>query len=94
MDLKNWREFLNLCLNMKNSEELDKLFQLFLTHEEREDIVRRYLLIKELLKGDLTQREIAEKLGISIAKITRGSNALKIVDPKFKEELFQQMKKT
>lgn len=82
-----WREFLELCSKMKSPEDYDHLFALFLTHEERETMASRYVIVKALLDERLTQREIAETSHVSIAQITRGSNALKIVDPNFKRKL-------
>lgn len=82
-----WSAFLELCSKIKTPEAFNSFFSLFLTFEERETMGSRYLIIKALLEGKLTQREIAETHGVSIAQITRGSNALKIIDPKFKEFL-------
>lgn len=83
---ENWSLFLQLCAAL-NEKQLEKLFSLFLTIEEREMIGSRLLIVKELLKQKLTQREIAEKYRVSIAQITRGANALKIIDPHFKKLL-------
>jgi TrpR family transcriptional regulator, trp operon repressor len=72
-----WRGFLRLCLEAKSEKELDELFWLILTPEEREDIKTRFLIVQELVRGKKTQREMAKDLGVSIAKITRGSNFIK-----------------
>ena len=74
-----WRGFLSLCSEAKTPEELDELLGLFLTPEERKDVATRYLIVQELVRGKKTQREMAKELGVSIAKITRGSNYLKII---------------
>ena len=66
---------------------MNDFFDLFLTIEERETLAARTLIIKAMLENELTQREIAEKFGVSISKITRGSNALKIIPPTLKEFL-------
>lgn len=83
MNTKGWHDFLDLCLATKNRKALDELLELFLTAEERSAISMRYLLIQALLKHQKTQREIADQLRVSIAKITRGSNELKRMSPKF-----------
>lgn len=88
-----WNDFLDLCSKIKKPEEFNRFFSLFLTFEERETIASRYLIIKALLDGQMTQRELAEKCKVSIAQITRGSNALKIIDPKFKSFLEKKLKK-
>ncbi len=83
----HWKSFLSLCLKSHNTNELSQLLECFLTIEEKKDITDRYLIIKGLLDGKLTQRDMADKLNVSIAKITRGSNALKSLDPKLKTYL-------
>ena len=73
------------CAELKTPEQFDNFFELFLTINEREELLARYHITKELLKGEKTQREIAEQHKVSIAKITRGSNQLKVIDDKFKK---------
>ena len=84
---EGWRFFLRLCTQLGNQEKFEAFFEFFLTHEEKEDLAKRVLIAKELISGQLTQRELAQKLGVSISKITRGSNALKIIDQDIKEIL-------
>lgn len=88
-----WREFLGLCQTFSSVDELDEFFSLFMTFEERENLADRYLIIRELLLGEKTQREIAEDLNVSIAKITRGSNELKTKDAALKASLLEDFKK-
>jgi len=85
--LDGYRGFLDLCLKAKSEEELQKLFALFFTIEEQETLASRFLIIKAILENKLTQREIAKKFKVSIAQITRGSNALKIIDDKLRKFL-------
>jgi TrpR family trp operon transcriptional repressor len=82
-----WRGFIKLCAQVKSEEELKELFDLFFTLEEKEVLAGRYAIVKTLLEEKLTQREIAEKMNVSISKITRGSNALKIISNKLREAL-------
>lgn len=77
MNHAGWQSFLKLCLETKNEKMLSSLFDLLLTQEERESIAMRCLIVVDLLKQEKTQRNIAEDLHVSIAKITRGSNELK-----------------
>jgi TrpR family transcriptional regulator, trp operon repressor len=88
---QGWNDFLSLCTKMRTVEQFNQLFALFLTFEERETSASRYQIVKALLEGELTQREIAETHQVSIAQITRGSNALKIVDPAFKKILKEKI---
>lgn len=84
---EGWWDFLELCVKFETPEAFNSFFALFFTFEERETMASRYLIIKALLEGKLTQREIAARYKVSIAQITRGSNALKIIDHEFKKKL-------
>lgn len=82
-----WQGFLKLCAKLDSPKQMEHLFNLFFTIEEKETLASRYLIVQELLEGTLTQREIAESHKVSIAQITRGSNALKIINPELKKIL-------
>jgi len=84
--------FFKLCV--KAYPDLMEQFEdLFFTLEEKEILASRLAIIKELLDGKLSQREISKKLHTSISKITRGSNALKAANKQFvsllKGELYE-----
>ncbi|HLX55353.1 MAG TPA: trp operon repressor [Aquella sp.] len=72
-----WHEFLQQCMKFDKIEELEEFFNVFLTISEREEIPKRLQIVNELLKGEKTQREIAESLKVSIANVTRASNIIK-----------------
>lgn len=82
-----WRGFLTLCSKIQSADEFKRFFDLFLTIEEKETLARRFLVVKALEEGKLTQREIADEFEVSISQITRGSNALKIIDPSLRKLL-------
>lgn len=86
-----WQAFIELCGKFSTPKELKELFDLFLTLEEKDTLSKRYTLVKALLEGELTQREIAEQMDVSIAKITRGSNALKLISKRLREALHREM---
>lgn len=86
-EASGWQEFLSLCHKTKTTQTLDKLLRLYLTQEEVQAISMRDLIVRELLKGEKTQREMAKTLHVSIAKITRGSNSLKLIDEDLKQLL-------
>ena len=92
MNQSGWRNFLKLCIASENEKQLSSLFDLLLTHEERESIAMRCLIVEELLKQDKPQREIANHLHVSIAKITRGSNELKRMPGKLIDFIKLKMK--
>ena len=82
-----WQGFIDMCLNVEDEKSLRAMLSLFLTVEEKEDIARRFLIVKELVLQRKTQRDIAKSLDVSIAKITRGSNELKRLDKKWHDYL-------
>ena len=55
-----------------------------LTPAERKVIAQRWLLVREIKHGT-SQRATAEKLGVSLCKITRGSRELKKPDSAFRK---------
>lgn len=54
---------------------LEKLLEDLITPAEIHDIDERIKIFKALLKGD-SQRKVAEKLGVSVTKVTRGAHVL------------------
>ena len=56
------------------------------TAREVQDIAARWELVHRLAQGE-TQRQIAQELGMSLCKITRGSKELKKPDSPFKKML-------
>ncbi len=72
-------ELLEVISSIKDLDELTCFFNEIFTPAELEDISLRWKLLKDLHRG-MTQRKIAEKYGISLCKITRGSKVLKSKD--------------
>ncbi|MDO8649022.1 MAG: Trp family transcriptional regulator [Candidatus Peregrinibacteria bacterium] len=73
---KDFRDLCSLIASIKSEKEAALLLKDLLTPQELDSLTERWQLIQELAKGT-PQREIAQKLHISISKITRGSHALK-----------------
>lgn len=92
MKKPGWQGFITLCRHAHSDEELQALFDLLFTLDEQEQLQMRVELLKALLRGDKTQRVIAEDLQVSIAKITRGSNALKTISPELRQYLKTELK--
>lgn len=86
-----WEAFLKLCQEARSQQELDDLMSFLLTLDEKSQIAARVLLIKELLAGKKAQRQIASDLALSIAKITRGSNALKTIPEELRNFLIRTL---
>ncbi|MBY5993459.1 trp operon repressor [Ferrimonas balearica] len=72
-----WQEVLSLVSAPRSEPETAALLGLLLSHDEREAIGGRLAVFRALLAGELSQRQIAATLGVSIATITRASNNLK-----------------
>jgi len=60
---------------VRTEKEAEILLKDILTPQELDSIAERWELIQMLAEG-VSQREVADKLGISISKITRGSRML------------------
>ncbi|WP_341659752.1 trp operon repressor [Vibrio sp.] len=72
-----WQQILDLVKSSAKSNQHEILLTMLLTADEREALIARVNICCELLKGELSQRQISNKLGVGVATITRGSNELK-----------------
>lgn len=64
-----------LLLDLENTADLQAFLLDFLTPIERKELWERWCIVELLLSG-VSQREIRDRLGISISKVTRGSRAV------------------
>ncbi len=69
-------ELLDHLLNMRDRASLEKALSDLLTPSELSEICKRLQILRMLEQG-VPQREIARRLGVGIATVTRGSRALK-----------------
>ena len=76
-EYKEWQQILDLVAKSSESHQHEMLLTMLLTPDEREALVARVNIFRELLKGELSQRQISQMLGVGVATITRGSNELK-----------------
>ena len=79
---KEFDYLLNLLLSIKDRGEMRDFLLGILTPKELEEIPTRLSIVKMLKKG-IPQHEIAEKLKVGIATVTRGSK--EIQKGRFKE---------
>ncbi len=70
------RSLLSVVCKISDIDDLNALFEELFTSAELSDLSLRWKLLKDLYAG-MPQRKIAEKYGISLCKITRGSKVLK-----------------
>jgi TrpR family trp operon transcriptional repressor len=69
-------ELMEAILKMKNKKQLENFLQGILTPKELVEIPNRLQIIK-LLKRGVAHQDIANKLGVGVATVTRGSSELK-----------------
>ena len=81
------KRFFTMLSKAEMEADLIALFDCFFTPEELAALSLRVNVVKALLDGELSQREIAKQLKTSISKVTRGSRQLKNISP----ELMQQL---
>jgi TrpR family trp operon transcriptional repressor len=89
---KHIAELYELFASIDDEKEAKMLLADILTPQELESLAERWQLIQALHKG-MPQRDIAEKLGISISKITRGSRMLQFGEGGFQHFLKKLGKK-
>lgn len=75
-NVKYISQLVNHLLAQKSEEQMEGVLKRLLTPSELLDVAKR-LQIFDMLEQGVPQRQIAEKLGVGIATVTRGSNTLK-----------------
>lgn len=86
-DYSDWSELLALVKQASAHGQHEMLLTMLMTPDEREALVARVNILCELLKGELSQRQISQMLGVGVATITRGSNELKSRSEQERESL-------
>ncbi|MCW8335204.1 trp operon repressor [Vibrio sp. SCSIO 43135] len=85
----DWQQLMDLVKEASDKGQHELLLTMMLTPDEREALIARANIVCELLKGELSQRQISQLLGVGVATITRGSNELKAKSDQEKEEIAQ-----
>ncbi len=91
-EFQEWQDVLDLVAKAVEKNKHEMILTMLMTPDEREAIQARMNIFNELLKGELSQRQISQLLGVGIATITRGSNELKNKSDKEKAILAQLLK--
>jgi TrpR family trp operon transcriptional repressor len=77
-----------LC-SMRDTDQMRRFLEEIMTPAERKDLALRWELMRMLMDG-VPQRQIAEELGVSLCKITRGAKILKQNDSVSKQQLMSR----
>ncbi len=76
MNTKYFEKLIEELLKIKNKTIMKNFLLGLLTPQELEEIPTRVQIVK-MLKKEIPQHEIAEKLKIGVATVTRGSSEIK-----------------
>lgn len=87
--MQDLHELIQVFARVNNYDEMQRLFEELFTMKEKYDFALRWRLMKDISSG-VPQREIAQNLGISLCKITRGSKILKKEDSLMKKLIEEQ----
>ena len=87
--MKNIEEISTLIKNFYTEAEIIAFFKELLTESEIETLSKRWRIMRMLVEGS-TQREIANELGVSLCKVTRGSKILKNKDSILAKHLIKE----
>ncbi len=86
-EYSDWKQLVDLVKQAADNDQHEMLLTMLMTPDEREALVARVNIFCELLKGEMSQRQVSQMLGVGIATITRGSNELKSRSEQEKETL-------
>lgn len=75
--VKQLNSLIDLLLNIKTKGEMENFLLGIFTPKELEEIPTR-LKIVEMLKRGVPQHQIAEKLGVGVATVSRGARELRL----------------
>ena len=87
---RNIAEIARILADITDRRLIEDFLGCLLTQNELREVDGRWQLVK-LLEQGLSQRAIAQKLSMSLCKITRGSKELKKRDSAFKRVIQQYM---
>ncbi|PMK01099.1 trp operon repressor [Vibrio sp. 10N.261.55.A7] len=89
----DWQQLMDLIKRAADEGQHELVLTLLMTSDERDALLARTNIIYELLKGDLSQRQVSQMLGVGVATITRGSNELKAKTDQERESIAKLLEK-
>ncbi len=89
----DWQQLMDLIKRAADEGQHELLLTLLMTSDERDALLARTNIIYELLKGDRSQRQVSQMLGVGVATITRGSNELKAKTDQERESIAKLLEK-
>ncbi|MDN3614155.1 MAG: trp operon repressor [Vibrio gallaecicus] len=92
-EYENWQQLMDLVKSAADNGQHELLLTMMMTSDERDALVARVNILCELIKGDISQRQVSQMLGVGVATITRGSNELKAKSDQEKAEIAQLLLK-
>ncbi|WP_135444398.1 trp operon repressor [Vibrio tasmaniensis] len=76
-EYENWQQLMDLVKTAVEKDQHELLLTMMMTPDERDALIARINIFCELMKGEMSQRQVSQMLGVGVATITRGSNELK-----------------
>ena len=76
-EYENWQQLMDLVKTAVEKDQHELLLTMMMTPDERDALDARVNIFCELMKGEMSQRQVSQMLGVGVATITRGSNELK-----------------
>ena len=73
----NWQQLMDLVKTAVEKDQHELFLTMMMTPDELDALVARINIFCELMKGEMSQRQVSQMLGVGVATITRGSNELK-----------------
>jgi len=86
---KSKKRLIDTLCRINDAAEMEQALDAILTAKEQEEVENRLLIFKMLMDG-VPQREIAAQLGVGIATVTRGANAMKRINADVVKGFFEK----
>ncbi|MDP4011249.1 MAG: Trp family transcriptional regulator [Candidatus Roizmanbacteria bacterium] len=75
--MSNFADLIKILVDIDSKDEMHNFMNGILTPKEKQELVQRLDIVKMLKKG-IPHHEIAEKLGVGVATVTRGSKEIQM----------------